>query len=152
MRTNYILFQIRFRSCFTHEYRLPLAANITPKGISLAPLAQISSAHSAHTQRGGTEREVFELFLPFFFLRRFLCSLFATNEKSEHTFFGDNYFCGTKAAVFCVRCLRQTKNRSGQFSEIIILRNKVCFLCTLLRQTKNQSIQFSEIIIFAVQK
>ena len=32
---------IRFHSCFTHEYRLP-KANITPLGISLAPLAQIS--------------------------------------------------------------------------------------------------------------
>ena len=36
-----ILFKIRFRSCFTHEYRLP-KANITPLGISLAPLAQTS--------------------------------------------------------------------------------------------------------------
>ena len=37
----YIIFFVRFRSCFTHEYRLP-KANITPLGISLAPLAQIS--------------------------------------------------------------------------------------------------------------
>ena len=37
-----IIFQIRFCSCFTCEYRLAFTANITPLGISLAPLAQIS--------------------------------------------------------------------------------------------------------------
>ena len=45
---------IRFHSCFTHEYRLP-KANITPLGISLAPLAQISiyllSPHPPPTRR-----------------------------------------------------------------------------------------------------
>ena len=42
LRTNYIIFLIRFRSRLMREYRLPFTANIEPLGISLAPLAQIS--------------------------------------------------------------------------------------------------------------
>ena len=52
-------------------------------------------ARGARIPKGGRKEKCLS-----FFCRSFFVPFFITNKKSEHTFFGDNYFCGTKAAVF----------------------------------------------------
>jgi len=68
--------------------------------LSFAPSAQISSARSAHTL--GAEREVL-----CFSCRPFFARFFRKQKYQSIHFFGDNYFCGTKVDVFCVKFIRK---------------------------------------------